>query len=43
MEDNYVGYEEDEVVGEDGHRERLGDKAFLDLTDGQNDEFTYVY
>lgn len=41
MEDRYIGYEADE----DGGREvqLLGDKAFLDLTDRKNDEFTYIY
>jgi hypothetical protein len=35
MENQYVGYED----GEEGY----GDRAFLDLTDGKNDEFTYIY
>ncbi|KAK4946514.1 hypothetical protein LTR10_014366 [Elasticomyces elasticus] len=37
MEDKYVAMEE--VDG----GQRLGDKAFLDLTDCKNDEFTYIY
>lgn len=37
MEDKYVAMEET-----DGGQ-RLGDKAFLDLTDCKNDEFTYIY
>jgi len=41
MEDRYVGYEADEEEGSE--RQRLGDKAFLDLTDRKNDEFTYIY
>ena len=43
MQDDYEGYDEDEVVAEDGHRERLGENGLLDLTDRQNDEFIYVY
>ncbi|KAL2410373.1 putative transporter [Exophiala dermatitidis] len=39
MEDKYVPM--DEEVDENGHK--LGEKAFLDLTDRQNDEFTYIY
>ncbi|KAL6246167.1 hypothetical protein RBB50_007320 [Rhinocladiella similis] len=37
MEDKYVAMDET-----DGGQ-RLGDKAFLDLTDRKNDEFTYIY
>jgi MFS family permease len=37
MEDRYVAM--DEVDG----GQRLGEKAFLDITDGKNDEFTYIY
>jgi len=40
MEDHYVGYEEENETG-DGPR--LGEGAFLDLTDRKNDEFVYVY
>jgi predicted MFS family arabinose efflux permease len=39
-------YEESGESGESGEVEgkpRLGDNAFLDLTDGQNDEFIYIY
>ncbi|KAK5685061.1 hypothetical protein LTS10_003136 [Elasticomyces elasticus] len=50
MEDKYHDADEqlDEVVGvADGtpptHRERLGEHAFEDLTDRQNDEFVYIY
>lgn len=40
MEDRYVGYEEgNETL--DGPK--LGENAFLDLTDQKNDEFTYIY
>lgn len=39
MEDKYVPA--DEEVDENGHK--LGEKAFLDLTDRKNDEFTYIY
>jgi predicted MFS family arabinose efflux permease len=40
MEDRYVSFEEDnEMV----NGTRLGDAAFLDLTDRMNDEFTYIY
>jgi len=37
MEDRYVAMDE----SEDG--QRLGENAFLDLTDRKNDEFTYIY
>ncbi|KIX01113.1 uncharacterized protein Z518_10179 [Rhinocladiella mackenziei CBS 650.93] len=37
MEDQYVAMDETEGG------QRLGDNAFLDLTDRQNDEFTYIY
>lgn len=54
MEDRYVDVEEDndEVDAENGVEEggtvgtrgkRLGDQAFLDLTDRKNDEFVYIY
>ncbi|EXJ89770.1 hypothetical protein A1O3_02837 [Capronia epimyces CBS 606.96] len=39
MEDKYVAM--DEQVDENGHK--LGEKAFLDLTDRKNDEFMYIY
>jgi predicted MFS family arabinose efflux permease len=35
MEDRYIGYE----AGEEGY----GERAFLDITDRKNDEFTYIY
>ncbi|KEF62469.1 uncharacterized protein A1O9_00441 [Exophiala aquamarina CBS 119918] len=37
MEDTYVAMDESEGG------QRLGDNAFLDLTDRKNDEFTYIY
>lgn len=40
MEDRYVPFEEGNEE-EDGAK--LGDAAFLDLTDRRNDEFTYIY
>lgn len=40
MESRYVGYEQGNEA--DGGP-RLGQAAFLDLTDRKNDEFTYVY
>lgn len=49
MESRYVAMDEgnddiDPAAGpENLTRKRLGDNAFLDLTDRQNDEFTYVY
>jgi MFS family permease len=38
MQEKYEAMDEE---GEGG--QRLGDKAFLDLTDRKNDEFTYIY
>jgi predicted MFS family arabinose efflux permease len=40
MEDRYEGYEEDN--GSEGGP-KLGERAFLDLTDCKNDEFMYIY
>ena len=40
MEDQYVDYEQENEIG-DGPR--LGEGAFLDLTDRKNDEFVYIY
>ena len=37
MSDKYVAMDENEAGG------KLGDNAFLDLTDRKNDEFTYIY
>ena len=37
MEDKYTAMDEAEI------QQRLGQNAFLDLTDGKNDEFTYIY
>jgi hypothetical protein len=40
MDDKYVESDEDrQAEGEP----RLGDNAFLDLTDRKNDEFIYIY
>jgi predicted MFS family arabinose efflux permease len=43
MDNHYhdVAREEGAVVDESGHR--LGENAFLDLTDRKNDEFVYIY
>jgi hypothetical protein len=44
MEDRYVDFAEGNVNEEDGREgQGLGEKAFLDLTDRENDEFVYVY
>ncbi len=44
MMDKYVGLaEENQQRDGDGQVARLGDNAFLDLTDRRNDEFTYIY
>jgi hypothetical protein len=40
MEDRYVDFEED---NEDVDGLKLGEAAFLDMTDRMNDEFTYIY
>ncbi|KAK3678670.1 hypothetical protein LTR78_001123 [Recurvomyces mirabilis] len=40
--DESAGVAEGEV-GVGVRRERIGDQAFLDLTDGRNDEFVYIY
>jgi predicted MFS family arabinose efflux permease len=40
MEDRYVAFEEG---NEDEEGAKLGEAAFLDLTDRRNDEFTYIY
>jgi Major Facilitator Superfamily len=40
MEDTYHAMDEDNET-EDGSR--LGEEAFMDLTDRKNDEFTYIY
>lgn len=37
MEDKYVAMDESEIG------QNLGENAFLDMTDRQNDEFTYIY
>jgi hypothetical protein len=41
MQDRYHSLEEDNV--EEQVQDRLGDNAFLDLTDRENDEFVYIY
>jgi hypothetical protein len=40
MEARYVSVEEENDLG---GGTRLGEAAFLDLTDRENDEFTYIY
>lgn len=42
MQDQYHGIDEDNVVEEAGP-EQVGNNAFLDLTDRENDEFVYIY
>lgn len=44
MQDKYTAWEEDSETeaGTSGHK-RLGNDAFLDLTDVKNDEFVYIY
>lgn len=42
MQDRYHGMEEDNVV-EEAETEQVGNNAFLDLTDRENDEFVYIY
>lgn len=42
MQDQYHGIEEDNAVEESG-AEQVGNNAFLDLTDRENDEFVYIY
>ncbi|KAJ8104199.1 hypothetical protein POJ06DRAFT_279694 [Lipomyces tetrasporus] len=39
MQDHYHSLEEENVEAQN----RLGDNAFLDLTDRENDEFVYIY
>lgn len=41
MEEAYHAMQEDNEMGDDGVR--LGENAFMDLTDRKNDEFTYIY
>ena len=38
-----VGVAEGDPEATPGHHARIGDQAFLDLTDRQNDEFVYIY
>ena len=42
-EDEFVGVAEGDPEARPGHHTRIGDQAFLDLTDRQNDEFVYIY
>lgn len=42
MQDKYHGVEEDNISEEAG-AEQVGNNAFLDLTDRENDEFVYIY
>ncbi|RJE25696.1 Major Facilitator Superfamily [Aspergillus sclerotialis] len=42
MQDRYHGMEEDNMV-EEAETEQVGNNAFLDLTDRENDEFVYIY
>ncbi|KAJ8097236.1 major facilitator superfamily domain-containing protein [Lipomyces tetrasporus] len=41
MQDRYQSVEDENV--EEQEQNRLGDNAFLDLTDRENDEFVYIY
>ncbi|KAG6004216.1 hypothetical protein E4U43_000783 [Claviceps pusilla] len=46
MESTYYamgGQDHDEAPSQDAGLARLGDQAFLDLTDRENDEFIYIY
>ena len=45
MQSRYQGMEEDDNLATDEgeRREKVGDNAFLDLTDRENDEFVYIY
>lgn len=48
MEDRYHDVEEENTIDEEGGEDgdisrRLGQQAFLDYTDRQNDEFVYIY
>ena len=42
MDEHYGDSESEEALGVEGQA-RLGDNAFLDLTDRKNDEFLYIY
>jgi MFS family permease len=43
MQDKYHDVAEDSEGSEEGTGPKLGDNAFLDLTDRENDEFVYIY
>lgn len=47
MQDDFQDDDEQQTSGDFGETPpaytRIGDQAFLDLTDRQNDEFVYVY
>lgn len=45
MQDNYhdMRASDSEAQAEDAGAAHLGDKSFSDITDGQNDEFVYIY
>lgn len=51
MQDRYQDNSNDLLEGDSGsdseanvgHRPRVGDHAFLDWTDRENDEFVYIY
>ncbi|KAK2802195.1 hypothetical protein FQN51_004877 [Onygenales sp. PD_10] len=43
MGDRYVGLDEGGEEEDGGSGQRLGDNAFLDLTDRENNEFLYIY
>lgn len=43
LDDGSVGVAEGDVAALPEHHARIGDQAFLDLTDHKNDEFVYVY
>lgn len=41
--DPSMGVAEGDVEAHHSHHGRIGDQAFLDLTDRKNDEFVYIY
>lgn len=46
MQDNYQNNSSEELEGDagsEGHQPRVGDSAFLDLTDRKNEDFVYIY
>ena len=38
-----IGVKEGDLTAPPGHHTKIGDQAFLDLTDRKNDEFIYIY